>query len=393
MSKEIKDPADEIIQKQRLVSLRRLAEFRKGLDVLSTGIFALDMACGEIDLNRGNGGIKARKIVEIAGENNCFKSGITEQMMKETLNRYPGKCVAVVYSEPPNEERLEDLGIDIDRVIPIGCYHPDIDKRKLLAEEALDTLIDFAKLPSIKLCIIDSLGSLAASKQIFDDKNKEKDLYAGSTVAATANVVNNFLKKWKIQNELAILLIVNQEKEQIKTGFGSSFIDRPITRLQTPGGRGMEFDADFRIRVTGSPDWDDKQHSYFQRKLQKGIKIDAQVFKCKYGHTMGCRPAKFVFNFKTKRIDNEEKVLAYAAQFGYKRGDDIISPFTIPVAQGGAWYYINGKKFNGMDNAIEYLIENPEIVKSLSHEVMQRHNEFFEDNFEIDVEEVLNAKE
>ena len=368
------DPVDELVRKHKVVTLRRIAEFKKGLDVYSTGILPLDIGTGEIDPNEGNGGIRSRSIVEVAGENNCFKTGITDQIILATQKRYPGICVAAVYSEPPNTDRMEALGIDLDRIIALGCYHPEVDRRKLLAEEALDTLIDFAKQTSIKVCLVDSVGALPASKQIYTD-NKERDLSEGSPVAAQANVINHFLKEFKVHNEVSSLIMVNHWKEQINTGFGG----RPMSRAYTPGGRGMEFDSDLRILTLGSPLWTGL-HSKDQVKLQKGIEVNLTLFKMKISGTRAFRKTKFEFDFKTKKINNLVRLLEFSSFFGYKSGSNIISPLSIPVAQAGSWFYIQDKSFQGIDNAVKFLEENQDMAKALEKDILLRQEQYYEDD-------------
>lgn len=370
-----KNVIDELIRKNEIITLKRLAEFRQGLDVLSSGIFPLDLAFGEIDPKLGNLGVTARSVLEVEGENNCFKTGIGEHFITTTLNRYPGRSVACVWSEPPNDRRLESLGADLDRVLSLGCYHPDLDKKKLLAENALNTLIECARDPSIKLCVIDSVAALTATNQLYDG-NKEKELGDTDPVASMAKVMNLFIKEWNQHNEHAVLLFINQERDEIRTQ-GMSFAPTPLTRRKTSGGRGMEFRCDYRVNVIGSAVWSEKLHPIYNKKIQTGIRVNATVFKNKNGLTTGSRPAEFSFDFTSKKLNNEEKLIQFASFFGIKKGDEIISELAIPVAQAGAWNYIGDKRFGSAAKAAAWLKENPDVYNKLVAEVGARQSTWY----------------
>lgn len=83
--------------------------------VYSTGSFMLDCAIGEKDPITGNGGIPERTIVEVFGKNQSFKTGLAEQLIKSVLNADPTNQAIVLYAEEPDMDRLESLGVDMDR--------------------------------------------------------------------------------------------------------------------------------------------------------------------------------------------------------------------------------------------------------------------------------------
>lgn len=369
-----KDPANELAKKLKLVSLGKIHQFKKGLDVLSTGIVPIDLACGWIDPIRGNGGIQARSIVELVGENNCYKTGISEQMILATQKRYPGVCVANLYSEPPNTERMEELGIDLDRIMNIGCYHPEIDRREFLAEDSLDSLVKFSELESIKLCIIDSVAALPPSKLIYD-KTNFRELEAGAPVAVLANPINNFLKQFIYRNCVSVLLMLNQWRDQITTGFGG----RPLTRAYTTGGRGIGFHSDLRILTTGNPIMTE-EHSQTKQKYQCGISCNVSLFKMKISTTRAFRKTAFNFDFETKKINNEQRLLEFASFWGHKEGDKIISKLSIPVVKSGSWFYIGDERVQGEENAALFLEEKPDLRFQLEKEIIALGKKYYEDD-------------
>lgn len=363
-----------LLRRNEVVTLQRLEEFRLGLDVLSSGIFPLDLAFGEQDPKYGNLGVSARSVIEVEGENNCFKTGIGEHFIANTIRRYGNKSVACLWSETPNARRLASLGVDLDGVLSLGCYHPDIDKKRLLAENALNTLIECARDPKVKLCVIDSVAALTTNNQLYDG-NKEKELGDSDPVASLAKVINLFIKEWHYHNEQAVLLFINQERDEIRTsGFGGP---TPLTRRKTSGGRGMEFRCDYRVNVIGGAVWSEKLHPVYNKKLQTGIRVNATVFKNKNGLTVGSRPAEFSFDFLSHKLNNEEKIVQFASFFGTKKGDEIISELEIPVAQAGSWTYIGKEKFNSGAKTAAWLRENPAVYDKLVAEIGKRQDLWF----------------
>ena len=42
------------------------------------------------------------------------------------------------------------------------------------------------------------------------------------------------------------------------------------------------------------------------------------------------------------------------------------------VQKGGAWYTVNGERFQGRAKSVEYLKNNPDIVKKLAKEIYDK---------------------
>ena len=43
------------------------------------------------------------------------------------------------------------------------------------------------------------------------------------------------------------------------------------------------------------------------------------------------------------------------------------------VEKGGAWYTVNGERFQGRAKAVQYLKENPDVVEVLRREINAKH--------------------
>lgn len=386
MAKQAKSPLDSLLDSGKIQTFKQIADLRKNLPVLATGIFPLDLATGEVDPELGNGGVRAGSIVEFCGKNNSFKSGTSDQFIYTTQQRYPGRSVAVLYSEVPEAGRLESVGIDIDNLVAVTCVD-QTGHVMITAEEALETVLDLIAIPEIKLVVIDSLAALPVADQL------DRDMSQSDAVAALAKVTNRFCLKVPSKNKSnAVIVIVNHYRDPITTGMS---FGPPKTRRETPGGRGMEFLADLRVICSAKPIYDEKNHPIEGNKTQTALKVTYEIFKNKYCPTTGNRTVTADFNTRIHKVNNEEKALQYAQFFGKKDGDKLESIINPPVVQAGAWYYIGypeTKRLQGSDNAIKYLVDNPEIYGKLVKELTKTEvsEKFFEGNDMLKASTVLD---
>jgi len=387
--KELSKELEKLMNDTGAGTLSRVHKFRVEMPVLSTGITALDLAVGAVDPVTGIPGITLGDIVEICGENNSYKTGTWEHMARETLRTYGPYSVVGVFSEPPDTQRMIDLGIDPDHIISIDCFHEEAEQKNILAKAALEALLKFAKMPDIKLCIIDSIGNLTAETEIYDAKGKERGI-GDRTVAAQAVVFNDFISRYsKLEGIRPTLLMVNFYREAINTGFGFSQ-PTPIIRHKSPAGRGKEFACNVRILCSSTPKYSETKHSVLGNAIELGREVTYKIFKNKNSHTVGTRTVKTSFNFKTKKINNSEILLNYATFFQFKEGAETKSLLDPPLIQAGAWYRIGSERFQGSTKAIEYLDNNPDLCKSLLVQIAKNQDYFFEDDKNFKSEYILD---
>lgn len=377
---------DKLVLKHKAGSLSRVQKFRADLPVMSTGIFALDLGLGAIDPDTGLPGIKMGDIIEICGENNSYKTGTWEHTAKATIERYGPQSVVGVFSEPPNVERLISLGVNPEDIISIDCYNEDADSKLIHAKAALEALLEFAMLPEIKLCIVDSVATL--TPEVDMDKGLGE-----SAVAGLAKIMNSFTADFtKIEEDRPLLMLINFYREPVNTSFRAA----PASPLRpnTPGGRGMEFLAWHRVQCSSYPIYADKNHSILDTRIQTGLKIKYKIFKNKESHTVGQRIITTEFDFKTKRINNAETIITYSTFFtkvgpGGKK-ESILTP---PILQQGAWFVIGEEKFQGSAKAAAYLNSKPEIVRNLMSQITKMQESFFEDDSSFTSEYILDIME
>lgn len=377
---------EALMKKYKAGTLQRVHKFRNERPVLSTGIFPLDLALGAVDPELGTPGATMGDILEICGENNSYKTGTWEHCAKATLERFGPQSVVGVFSEPPNVDRLVSLGVNPEDIISIDCYNEEGDSKLVHAKAALEALLEFARMPQIKLCVVDSVATLTP----------ETDMDRGlgeSAVAGLAKIMNSFTADFtKIEGDRPLLMLINFYREPVVTGFKA--VPPSALRPNTPGGRGMEFLSNYRIQCTSFPLYSEKNHSVLDTKIHQGLKIKYKVFKNKESHTTGTRTVAVEFDFKTKMINNAESILTYATFFT-RRGESgkqesLLDP---PVIQAGAWYMIGEEKFQGSTKAAEWLNKQPELMKKLKAQITKRQDMFFEDDSNFTSEYILDHME
>jgi RecA/RadA recombinase len=396
LSKGLLDKLADLKKNHNIKPLSSFKKLQVNLDVLETGVFPADMAIAAKSPD-GRLGLRAKDICEIFGEPGVGKSAYVEEMILQTLKRYGPYSVGALYAEPPEIERMEAKGINVDHILARVAFDSEIDPKKNLAEDQLESLLAMAEDPNVRLIIIDSLGALMTALTLFEKNGKDYRDVDEKVVAAVANIFNSFLLQFMHRNKNAVLVMINHYKETIDTSYGFS-----SDLIKTPAGRLKEFLATVRIWFRGTKDMGER-HSVEDTKSAIRIKNVIQIIKNKYSHSTNHRTVRAVFDLKTGKYNNEEKLIEYGAFFGTlkKWKDDkkkerkaVISELTPGIAQSGAWTYIgNGedfKSFNGTAKAVEYLLQNPDIYDKIKLQIYQRSEVFFEDdkpNFESQIAE------
>lgn len=376
---------------------RTLGEFKRlqaSLLALETGIFGLDMGIGYLGPD-GLMGLRQRDVIELIGKNGSGKTACLDQMILDTLNRFGPGSVFGIFSEPPEIERMERKGINLDWVTARFCFEPELDYKKNSAEDHLETALDVVEYPDskVKLVFVDSVAALCPNRALYDAKSKDFRGLEVSPPAALAITVNNFLLQWSTRNKSnASLVFVNHYKTPINIEWGEA------DEINTPGGRGMEFFEWVRVLVKGRLKLRDKDsaHSVEGTRSSDRLAGSFTIFKNKYSHSDNHRVIKWELDLSTGRYNNEEKLIEWASMFGArvddpnKKGQKItVSELDPPVATTTSWVYIGEEKFQGLDNAVEYLQNNPEIYQKLKLQMYPRSRQFFLDekpNFETELD-------
>ena len=358
-----------------------LARIQRAKAVYSTGCLGLDAAIGRIDPIFKNGGIPERSIVEIFGVNGAYKSGTLEHLIRSVQQR--GKTAVIVYSEEPDFDRMERIGVNIGMpkevkrgkhkrtiggLMVINAYQrtANQEERLLLAERALRDAIRASKHEWVGLVGVDSLKGLTSAGQIYDKGNMSAAKERGfdqSETAPRARMMEKFFDRLKVHCKCAIIVIVNQLNESITKDYTIGIDDRP----KTSGGRRKEFEALIRIKIDSRDIEEKQEHEIFPFKPQIGLQVVYWLCKNKYSQFTGRRKVEADFMFTTQKFNRAKEILRYAAYLG------------MIERKGNFYTFPDGHKANGEPRAIKYLKNSScrEMRKELEVEIIQRSNELF----------------
>lgn len=169
-----------------------------GVDVVSTGSLAMDLALGVGGLPRG-------RIVEVYGPEGSGKTTVSLHVVAEAQKS--GGMVAFIDAEHALDPAYaKALGVDIDNLL---CSQPDTGEQAL---EIADTLVRSGALDVI---VIDSVAALVPRAEIEGEMGD-------SHVGLQARLMSQALRKLagNVNRSKTILIFINQIREKIGVMFG-----------------------------------------------------------------------------------------------------------------------------------------------------------------------------
>ncbi|CAI2200170.1 8515_t:CDS:2, partial [Funneliformis geosporum] len=204
----------------------------------------------------------------------------------------------------------QNIGVDIDKLLVL---HPEY------GEQAFKLLIDFIK-GGAGIIVIDSLAPLIPM-ELLGDFDKQ-------VIGAYARMVNNGLRQinHEMTNRETIIIFINQLRNKISTGF---FIGNPKT---TTGGVALTYYATQIIKnrsISSYPAYKDSKEKPLEIMFKGGIQKEREIF-------------------------------------------DLATDLNV-IQKSGSWYsYAEKKLGQGKENAVEYLIENPELYQEIEKNTLKK---------------------
>lgn len=394
MADDIEKIRKEKLAKRNFVPATKYKRIRQESLCLSTGIFPIDFATGEID-DQGFAGIRQRDIFEVLGLNNSLKTAVGLSMLGATQKRFGPQSAIAVFTEPFDPDRLEQAGIDLDGLMVYDLYDPEENGLNIaLMQPALQSILEMCMDEDfdIQNVLIDSVANFIPDNAMWEKAGKLREL-GNTPVAAAAKLFNDFVCKYKLVNRKAVLTCINHKKVKVNTGF--SGYENQI-QIETPCGRGMEFMGDVRMECSATADKTGvNTHSspVVDEKIAKGYNAIWKLFKNKYANKTNSRVVRGNFNFKEARWNNEEQLIEVASFFAYQTKDAIetkmnmmkvsdklvYSPLSPLVYKNAAAIRIGEESFRGIANAAQYLKDNPQVYEILLKQLYPLHDQFFLD--------------
>ncbi len=289
----------------------------RGVDVISTGSLALDVALGIGGLPRG-------RVVEIYGPESSGKTTLTLQAIAE-CQKAGGTAAFVDAEHALDPIYAEKLGVQIDDLL---VSQPDT------GEQALEITDMLVRSSAVDIVVIDSVAALTPKAEIEGDMGD-------SHMGLHARLMSQALRKLagNIKRSNTLVIFINQIRMKIGVMFGS-----PET---TTGGNALKFYASVRldIRRIGA--------------IKKGDEIvgnETRVKVVKNKMAPPFRQAEFEIRYG-EGISREGELI----DLGVKH--DLVD-------KAGAWYSYNGDRIGqGKDNVRNYMKENPKMAEEIDRQL------------------------
>jgi len=317
-----------------------LARDQPPLEVISTGILALDFALGIGGYPRGHltGAFGARDI----GKSSIL--GLSGVRSAQAL----GENAAWISTEHKfDKEWARKLGVDVDRLL---LTFPDT------GEKAFEALYKIVKSGAVAFVVFDSIGALLNESEITGTENKDAKMKMGGRANLITWGVHRVLGP-VAKNKVAVLLLNQQRQIMSPTGPGG---------FQQPGGEALEHNEVIIIQLKNAPGtnsrttWKDEHGD----EQEIGREIMAHVLRNQV--TQGSKQKAF-FKFWNKETPDYP--------FGIDAAYDIVNTGKRSgVIRGTTWLEIDGldQKFNGKDKLKEFFDANPGHYERLRAAILEK---------------------
>jgi recombination protein RecA len=289
----------------------------ENIPAVPTGSLSLDIALGVGGLPRG-------RIVEIYGPESSGKTTLALHAIAEVQKR--GGTAAFIDAEHALDTNYaQRLGVDIDNLL---VSQPDF------GEQALEIAEILIRSNGVDIIVIDSVAALVPRAEI--DGN-----VGDAHVGLQARLMSQAMRKFTgvLNRSHCILVFINQIRMKIGVMFGN-----PET---TTGGNALKFYSSLRLDIRRISQIKDGQEVIGNRTKVKVVKN------------------KVAPPFKSCEFD-----IIYGE--GISRAGDILDLAVEQeiVDKSGAWYsYLDERIGQGRENAKQFLVEHPEMIREIENKV------------------------
>ena len=292
------------------------------VETIPTGSLSLDIALGL-------GGIPKGRVIEIYGPESSGKTTVTLHMIAEVQKR--GGIAGFIDAEHALDPvYAKNIGVDIDNLY---ISQPDCGEQALYVTETM------VRSGAVDIIVVDSVAALVPKAEIDGDMGD-------SHVGLQARLMSQALRKLTavISKSNCTVIFINQLREKVGVMFGN-----PET---TTGGRALKFYSSVRLDVR-------RIEALKQGGEVIGNRTRVKVVKNKVAPPF--KEAEFDIMFGAG-ISTQGDILDLAAE------NNIIN-------KSGAWYAYDGNKIGqGMENAKQYLKDNPQICAEVERKVRELFN-------------------
>ena len=293
---------------------------RVDVEAIPTGSISLDLALGV-------GGMPRGRIVEIYGPESSGKTTFALHIVA-SAQKQGGKAAFIDAEHALDPEYAKRIGVKINELL---ISQPDN------GEEALNIMEELVRSGSIDIIVVDSVAALTPRAEIEGEMGAQH-------IGLQARLMSQALRKiTAIANRTkTVIVFINQIRMQVGIMFGN-----PET---TPGGKALKFYSSVRIDIRRTA------------QIKKGEEIIGSRIKVKVVKNKVAPP------FKIAEFD-----IMYNE--GISKEGDLINTGvkTGVVERSGNSYIYNGTKLGvGIDNAKQFLKDNPKIFNEIDKVIRQK---------------------
>jgi recombination protein RecA len=283
------------------------------IDVISTGSLLIDQAIGV-------GGFPCGRITEIYGPESSGKTTLALHVVAQAQKK-GGTCAFIDAEHALDQAHVRKLGVNIDDLI---ISQPDYGEQALEIAEAL------VRSGAVDLIVIDSVAALVPKAELEGDMG---DAHVG----LQARLMSQALRKLTpvVHKSKTVLIFINQVRQTIG---GMPYAPKETTT----GGKALKFYASLRIEVR-------RVASLKKKEVIVGNRISVNIKKNKVAPPFKKVEVDLLFD---QGISPELDLLDAAVHYGV-------------IVQSGSWFSFEDTKIaQGREQVIEYLKNNPEVMKN-----------------------------
>ena len=322
-SKQLDSALGQIERQFGSGTVMRMGEKRhEKIPAIPTGSLGLDIALGI-------GGLPKGRIVEIYGPESSGKTTLTLEVIAQ-CQKMGGTAAFIDAEHALDPIYAEKLGVNVDELL---VSQPDT------GEQALEVADIMVASGGIDILVIDSVAALVPKAEIEGEMGDHH-------VGLQARLMSQALRKitGNVQKSDTLVIFINQIRHKIGVMFGS-----PET---TAGGNALKFYSSVRMdirRIGTVKDGDEAVGNETRVKVVKN-KVSPPFKRAEF---------QILYN---KGINRLGEIIDKGADL------DIIE-------KAGAWYSYNGEKIGqGKANSIEFLEQNPKLLKTIEKQVIDAIN-------------------
>ena len=322
-SKQLDSALGQIERQFGSGTVMRMGEKRhEKVPAIPTGSLGLDIALGIGGLPRG-------RIVEIYGPESSGKTTLTLEVIAQ-CQKLGGTAAFIDAEHALDPIYAEKLGVNVDELL---VSQPDTGEQAL---EVADIMVSSG---GIDILVIDSVAALVPKAEIEGEMGDHH-------VGLQARLMSQALRKitGNVQKSDTLVIFINQIRHKIGVMFGS-----PET---TAGGNALKFYSSVRMDIRRIGTVKDGDEAV-------GNETRVKVVKNKVSPPFKQAEFQILYN---KGINRLGELIDKGADL------DIIE-------KAGAWYSYDGEKIGqGKANSIEFLEQNPKLLKTIEKRVMDSIN-------------------